>query len=237
MSAIRKAFDRMMVDVLSRPGELKPDLKRVNPNYVAQLQQEGYIDVEYQMTEAAFLLYFERFEKLQCPPSVQLWVDNLNIGEIQWRRAAGIIQACLQQNRGCAYAPFRTIFIGDESDDRTWYHELGHVCYYLKIVAPDKARLATEARKQLQFLHSHEITNAADPVTGQPIRLPDGMYIVINKRYCGLDHSGSDEDVQNDEIWAHLFAEYCCSREMPETVVAIMDSMLAEIKDRPPDKT
>jgi hypothetical protein len=37
MSAIRKAFDRMMTHVLSRQGELKPDFTTENPKYVTPI--------------------------------------------------------------------------------------------------------------------------------------------------------------------------------------------------------
>lgn len=132
------------------------------------------------------------------------------------------------QERGAAYPALATVFIGDEGDESTWLHELGHIVR--PRIDPDSlVRLITAAKEQFPVVTSEQVNDAAHPTTLQPIHLPEGKYLNINRRYCGLDHSGPGQDAENDEIWAILFTEYCGGFEFPPDLRAMLEEIIANL--------
>lgn len=198
----RKLLFVFVRKALLHPGDDSINPAKRNPNTVQALRALGYIATdEDKLTKEAFLAYFETTEELRCPPAVQRWVDRLGVTEIHWRRAPDAVRRRMAgQERGAAYPALATVFIGDDGDESTWLHELGHIVGP-RIDQQSLAALVTAAKEHFPLVTSDQVNDAADPITLQPTHLPDGKYLNINRRYCGLDHSGPGQDAENDEIW------------------------------------
>lgn len=114
----RKLLFVFVREALARLGEDHVETAKRNPRTVQALRSLGYITAnEDSLTLEAFLAYFETFEELQCPPAVQAWVDGFGITDLHWRRATGTIKGLLPQQRGKAYPPLSTVFIGEKAAD------------------------------------------------------------------------------------------------------------------------
>jgi len=201
-----------------------------NPNTVQAFRALGYIATdEHTLTSKAFLEYFETIQELRCPPAVQKWVDRLKVTEIHWRRAPDAVRRRMAgQERGAAYPALATVFIGDDGDESTWLHELGHLLTP-RIDAQLLTELVRAAKEHFPVVSGDQVKDAADPISLRPTHLPDGTYLLINRRYCGLDQSGPGQDAENDEIWAILFTEYCGGFGFPPNIRAVLEEIIASI--------
>jgi hypothetical protein len=225
----RKLLFVFVREVLVHPGDDGIDITRRNQKTVQALRSLGFIAAnEDSLTTQAYLAYFGTFEEIECPPEVQQWVDRFGIPDLHWRKPSGIIKDRMPQELGKAYPPLATVFIGRLAGSSTWFHELGHVIY-ARIDADLKAKLVAAAKANFPVISSDQVTDAADPVTKKPIALPEGKYLNINRRYCGVDHSGPDADAESDEIWAILFSEYCGGFEFPSSVRVILEEIIIHL--------
>ena len=214
-------------EVLSRSGDDSLDTKRRKPNVVLPLNSTGFIEPNGDgLTKQALLTYFETFGTLDAPHDVKEWADRFAIPELRRRRPNQLLR-----QRGQIYQLFATMFIGEKAGLRTWFHELGRVVC-TRIDKERIARLAVAAKKYFLVISNDEVSNAIDPDMMQKTTLPKGLYLKTNWRYCGLDHSGEEENTVNDEIWAILFSEYCGGFEFPPKVRGILEEIITGLTIR-----
>lgn len=226
----RKLLGVFVREVLAHPGEDSINTGRRNSKIVQALRSMGYImQHEDSLTKEAFLAYFEEFPELHCPPEVQELADRFAIPTIHWRRPSGAILSQMPQERGKAYPLLATVFIGSKAGSATWFHELGHMVFS-RLDREDVTSLAEATRSFYPVVSSDEVADAADPDTLQTIPLPKGLYLNINRQYCGLDHSGDDEEAVSDEIWAILFAEHCKGVELPADIHVILERITFKLQ-------
>lgn len=225
----RKLLFVFVREALAHLDDDRIALARRNPKTVHALRSLSFIAAnEDSLTTQAFLAYFETFEELECPPAVQHWVDRFAITDLHWRKPSGTIKDRMPQELGKAYPPLATVFIGRSAGASTWFHELGHVVYS-RIDRERIAKLVAAATAHFPVISNDEVTDAADPVTLKSIALPKGKYLNINRRYCGLDHSGLEADAETDEMWAILFSEYCGGFEFPTSIRAILEQIVSDL--------
>jgi hypothetical protein len=222
----RKLLFAFVRQALIHPGDDTFDARGRNQSTVASLRSQGLLQPnEDRLPKQAFLAYFETLQEIQCPPTVQQLLERFGITDFHWRRPSDVIRRRMGQERGISYPLLNTVFIGDRGDQSTWFHELGHLLYP-KIESDQARRLAEAARTEFPVVSGDQVLDGADPVTLQPTHLPEGIYIRVNRRYHGLDHSGPGADTENDEIWAVLFAEYCGGFELPPTIRVLLEEII-----------
>lgn len=233
----RKLLFVFVREALAHLGDDRIAIVRRNPKTVQALRSLGFIGTEQDnLTTQAFLAYFETFEELECPQAVQLWVDRFGITDLHWRKPSGIIKDRMPQELGKAYPPLATVFIGRCAGASTWFHELGHIVYS-RIDRGQMAKLVAAATAHFPVISNDQVTDAGDPITLKSISLPAGRYLKINRRYCGLDHSGPDADAEADEMWAVLFSEFCGGFEFPVNIRAILEGIVNTLKTPQGDGT
>jgi hypothetical protein len=97
-------------------------------------------------------------------------------------------------------------------------------------INPEQVRkLAAAARSFYPVVSSDEVSQALDPDTMQPTALPPGLYLAINGQYCGLDHSGTDVDAVNSEIWAIIFTQYCAKNALSDSLLRIVEHIIDDL--------
>jgi hypothetical protein len=212
-------------------GDDAVDTTRQNPAIVQALRAAGHFQGDSNcLGNDAFLEYFSTFPELACPSEVQPWVVSLHATHVRWRAPAGMVVKLMPQERGKAYPALATVFIGRNADLGTWFHELGHLLFP-RLMKDEVSSLAAAAKELYPVVSSTTVADALDPVTFNVTALPGGLYLNINRQYCGLDHSGDNEEAFIDEIWAILFSEHCKGvtlrgplQAMVETIVAGLES-------------
>ena len=214
-------------------GDDAVQTSRRNPTIVQALRSMDYLGSDEDcLTKAAFHAFFDTFTGLICPHEVQPWLVRLHATDIRWRKPAGLILAQMPQERGKAYPQLATVFIGRHAGLGTWFHELGHVVFS-RLAKDDVSSLATAAKQLYPVVSSDEVSDAQDPVTFTGTALPNGLYLNINRQYCGLDHSGEDEEAVKDEIWAILFSEHCKGVGLRGPVQGLVETMVSKLESQP----
>ena len=211
-------------------GDDSVETSRRNPAIVQALRSRGYLQPDEDcLTKEAFLAFFDTFSELTCPHEVQPWLVRLHATDVRWRKPAGLILTQMPQERGKAYPMLATVFIGRNAGLGTWLHELGHLLFS-RLVKDEVSSLAATAKDLYPVTPGALVTDAQDPVTFTGTALPSGLYLNINRQYCGLDHSGEDEDAVKDEIWAILFSEYCRGADLLGPLHAMIETMVSKLE-------
>jgi hypothetical protein len=120
------------------------------------------------------------------------------------------------------------VFIGEKAGPATWFHELGHVLSP-RIDKERMTQLGKAAQEHYPVVSSENVSNAVDPDTLRATALPKGIYLNINGKYCGLDHSGPDADAVNDEVWAIVFSEHCSGFGLPVKIGTMVSEIIASL--------
>jgi hypothetical protein len=221
-TSLRKFLFLLVEDRMSRgPGdEILPKWK--NHKNVPVLRSLGYIEGN-RLTGSAFSAYFHTFSRIDCPVEIQECMADLGITGIQWRHAKGPVLQTIRQahGQGMSVPALKFVFIRDGAALPTWYHELGHILFYE--ITDDREqieRFVALAEKHYPVKSSAEIKDAPG--------IADGSYILIDGRYLGLDHSGTD--AVKDEYWAALFERYRCGSTLPTDLLLVLEESIARIK-------
>ena len=240
MFEVQQVLNRLTAIALGSKNR-RINLTGINSDYIAQLREQAYLDpIKDELTPKALLRYFEKCPVLDCPSDVQQWVKRLCPVPPVWRSPVKAVRKALGGYGGLAYCDENTIFVSQNESSDTFYHELAHLLF-LRIPHELVKRLDDEARNHFSVRTHREIPDALDPKKSKPVRVPAGKYMLINRKYCGLDHSGTSNDAQRNEIWAHLFSEYRAGLTrsgygVPERIQSIIEEiiMALEISARDP---
>jgi hypothetical protein len=196
----------------------------------ALLHSLGYIGPDGDLSKDAFVQYFDLIPTLVPPPDVQAWCLNFGLLDIQWKRASGPLK-----DTSRAFVCLNVILILIGSKESAWFHELAHLVFS-KIPKALVLKLV-EAAKVYPTVFSDGVTEkVTDPDTGKVAVLPKGSYLNLNGFYCGLDHSGKENET--DELWAALFAQYCCKLPLDDNLCSVLFeiteaiSMTSEVSER-----
>jgi hypothetical protein len=173
----------------------------------------------------AFQDFFEKFDLIPCPSAVRQMANGFGI-EIPWRKPKGIIRCKLDAaGGGLSYRNQMTVFVRDGAKLETGYHESGHILF--GCIRNDAEILALFMSLQQKayaiypVMSQEEMTPVQHPVTGCLALPAPGRYVLINRRYHGLDHSGAE--AEGDELWASLFEEYQSGRELKSGIRALVE--------------
>jgi hypothetical protein len=199
------------------------DISGVDRRSVEMLRNRGYLSDENELTDNAFLKYFNTFQDLACPAEIQNWATAFGIRGLRWKRAKDILSG---ESRCFAFVG--VIVIRDGAQLITWFHEFAHAAFSL-IPPENVSKLSTLVRE------SYRVVRNTDPDLEVP-GMADGKYLEIrcsNGRvysYFGLDHSGADGE--DDELWAAIFALYCDRFEFPPKILGAVDEIISGLKAR-----
>ena len=206
-------------DVLERnTGDDGIDMALTNTPHVASLQASGYIGPDFHLSKDAFLRYFELQPSLTPPPEVLAWCTDFGVTEVRWKRVNGILK-----NKSRAFPALNVVVIRPGSRPSAWLHELAHLVF-ARILRKQIDALMKAAEVYPKVYSNGDTETVADPHNGRKAKLPQGLYLNINGFYCGLDHSGKENE--DDELWASLFAQYCEKLPLHSGVSAALEKII-----------
>jgi len=217
--SLRKFLFLLVEDRISRGDGDEILAKWRNHKDVPALRSLGYIEGPNRLTDRAFSAFFQTFERIECPDEIQKCTTEYGITGVQWRRAKGVFRQNIRRahGHGVSYPTHKVVFIKDGADLPTWYHELGHIIF--QSIKHDRERIERLA------LSAKELALSSNKIWDSP-GIAEGSYILIDGRYLGLDHSGSD--AVEDEIWAVLFERYHCGTP-PSNLLPIVREIIASV--------
>ncbi len=221
---LNKFLHVLVREVLSRSdGTYTIEARRRDHRHLAALRDLGYV-AWFELTDSAFRAFFATFETIECPDSVQKWVNDLD-ARVAWKRATGLILRQLGEDYGVTRGEY--VFIRDGANLHTWFHELGHVVF--DRISPDHiVMLESEVKRHYRVRSAQELEGGtAHPVTNMQCRPAEGIYLTMNGRHHGLDHSG--KDAITDEMWAIMFETYCSGLDLKEGVRAMVEDIISSL--------
>jgi len=221
---LNKFLHVLVRDVLSRSdGTYTIEAKRRDHRHLTALRDLGYV-AGIELTDSAFRNFFATFETIDCPASVQKWVNDLGAC-VTWKRAAGLILRQLGEDSGVTRGEY--VFIRDGANLHTWFHELGHVVF--DRINPDHvAMLESEVKRHYRVRSASELEGGtAHPVTNTQCHPTEGIYLTMNGRHHGLDHSG--KDAITDEMWAIMFGTYCSGLDLKAGVRVVVEKIVSSL--------
>ena len=225
--SLRKLLFLLVEDRISRGDgdEILPKCK--NHRGIPVLRSLGYFQGADRLTDKAFGDFFRTFDTITCPIEIQRCIDRLQVRDVRWRRAKGVILDRIRRAHGygMSFPLALTVFIRDGAELNTWYHELGHIIF--PSVEHDKTKVAglVAAAKELSPVRSAAEIKDAPGIAA-------GSYILIDGRYLGIDHSGTD--AVEDEIWAIAFERYHCGSPLPPNLTLVIEEVLRTLVESGP---
>ena len=212
------------------------EAKRYASKHIPALRLLGYLNGD-ELTKLAYQELFSTFELLSCPTKVQYMAGSFGI-EILWRKPKGVIKDKLDRaGDGRCYRNLMTAFVNHGAKLETWYHEFGHILYgcikNYPHVLESFNMLEQRAYATYPVVSHDEMPPVHHAVTNQEMLPSPGRYLLINKRYLGLSHSGHQKGVDPDELWASLFGEYQSGGNLQSDVCEAIEIIIAAMKALP----